>query len=738
LDRIRAFILAAFVIVALPYAFATPIFEKNDEVWHFAFVRHLAQGNGLPVQRSGEVTPWLQAGSQPPLYYALASLVVRTFDLSNFDAQSQPNQSPQYNPHWPGNKNMLLITLEKRPFGYTGVALAAVALRLIGLVPGVITVWFAWAIAEATTRRRAATILATSLTAFNPMFLTVTTAVSNDGLVIALSTIALYLLLRWVQHGATWRHALLTSTIIALATLAKVSGAISLPVACLIAVTEPFLYHKKSIAVSTRLRVSGFHLLCLFVPFALITGWWFARNLSLYGELTGTNQMAAVAGARSLSVVQAMGEFEGFRWSYLAMFGQFNVPADEIAYRAWDVFLIVCVIGLVVHIVQLRRSELSTHWRALGVLGLHILLMLIAIVRWTMITPASQGRLLFPAIAGVSTLLSIGGSKLVNSNWLRSRSITQLLNYLPVPLLVVLALISPFRAIIPAYTPPLIAQMPTDFTSINQTLNPWAEVLGYRMEPKDARPGQTVHVRVFMRALKTPEFNWSLVTNLYGRNNAPLARFDTFTGGGLLPSSTWQPGQTWVDTVQFTVPRDAVAPAILRVQFGLYNAGSGEIAPSLDVNGNETAPLYDGSTLLPRDPLTHGPSLVTFGELAQLNELVVRQDSTGITLNLRWQTLNAAPVNYVVFTHVFDATGNRVAQLDSQPLDGQFPTTRWQSGIPFDELRTIALPARLPSGTYTVLMGLYDPQSGARLRAIDAQGNRAKDDAFLVGTFTLP
>ena len=123
-DHARAIILFAFAVLALPYALATPIFEKNDEVWHFAFVQHLAQGGDLPVQRPGVDTAWLQAGSQPPLYYALSSFVARVFDLSDFDTQRQPNQSPHYEPYWPGNKNMLLITPQKRPFGYRGSSLA--------------------------------------------------------------------------------------------------------------------------------------------------------------------------------------------------------------------------------------------------------------------------------------------------------------------------------------------------------------------------------------------------------------------------------------------------------------------------------------------------------------------------------------------------------------------------------------------------------------------------------------
>ena len=49
------------------YSLATPPFETPDEVYHYALVRHLAAGNGLPVQQVGAEAPWEQEGSQAPL-----------------------------------------------------------------------------------------------------------------------------------------------------------------------------------------------------------------------------------------------------------------------------------------------------------------------------------------------------------------------------------------------------------------------------------------------------------------------------------------------------------------------------------------------------------------------------------------------------------------------------------------------------------------------------------------------
>lgn len=83
-------------------------------------------------------------------------------------------------------------------------------------------------------------------------------------------------------------------------------------------------------------------------------------------------------------------------------------------------------------------------------------------------------------------------------------------------------------------------------------------------------------------------------------------------------------------------------------------------------------------------------------------------------LTLYWQSL--APVldaDYTVFVHVLDAAGRIVAQADSQPRGGASPTSLWQ------ENEVIADPYTfdLPPGEYALAVGLYDAETGERLRA---------------------
>ena len=76
-------ILALYLALAGAYSVVTPIFETSDEVWHYPFVKRLADGEGLPMLSGDHGEPWRQEGGQPPLYYALGALLTRGIDTDD-------------------------------------------------------------------------------------------------------------------------------------------------------------------------------------------------------------------------------------------------------------------------------------------------------------------------------------------------------------------------------------------------------------------------------------------------------------------------------------------------------------------------------------------------------------------------------------------------------------------------------------------------------------------------------
>ncbi len=101
---------------------------------------------------------------------------------------------------------------------------------------------------------------------------------------------------------------------------------------------------------------------------------------------------------------------------------------------------------------------------------------------------------------------------------------------------------------------------------------------------------------------------------------------------------------------------------------------------------------------------------------ATIPEIMSLEEGGGLVLQLWWRALAPLDTDYTVFVHLLDATGNIVAQADGVPVDGRYPTSAWQPGEHIIDSRLIVLPADLAGGEQQLIMGLYNPLDGSRLR----------------------
>lgn len=100
---------------------------------------------------------------------------------------------------------------------------------------------------------------------------------------------------------------------------------------------------------------------------------------------------------------------------------------------------------------------------------------------------------------------------------------------------------------------------------------------------------------------------------------------------------------------------------------------------------------------------------------AQQRQIGVAATSTfhsGDIVGIRsfWQVESAFDTPYLIFVHIRDAQGATVAQRDTAPWQGLFPTTSWQPGSLLMDVNDVQLPADLPAGTYSVMAGMYNPE----------------------------
>jgi len=87
-----------------------------------------------------------------------------------------------------------------------------------------------------------------------------------------------------------------------------------------------------------------------------------------------------------------------------------------------------------------------------------------------------------------------------------------------------------------------------------------------------------------------------------------------------------------------------------------------------------------------------------------------------ISVRLVWQAQKSWLPNYTVFVQLLDAeTNQRVAGIDSQPVKGEWPTSRWVADEVVSDRHLVAVPPNLPPGYYKIITGLYRPETGERL-----------------------
>ncbi len=142
-------------------------------------------------------------------------------------------------------------------------------------------------------------------------------------------------------------------------------------------------------------------------------------------------------------------------------------------------------------------------------------------------------------------------------------------------------------------------------------------------------------------------------------------------------------------------------PRLLVIDTGLSAADVTPLAPSVTIGGARLLGVAVGAPTGDGEP----PALVPGTSF-----------KPGDVLGLRsfWLVETPFTTDYAIFVHVIDAAGGRPTQRDAQPWQGRFPTSTWRPGAIVVDHNDVYLPPNLPPGEYRVVMGLYDPATGAR------------------------
>lgn len=373
-------ILALYVGLGFLFAWQTPPWQAPDEPAHYNYVRHLAEGRGLPELKPGDwdaayldflkanrfpagadISPIRYEFHQPPLYYLLLTPV-----------------------YLAAGGSLLALRLGSLAVG----ALAVVGVYLVGrrlfpAEPGI-------------------ALGAAGVAAALPQNLAILASVNNDALAEAVASG----LLAWGVTGLTgrrtWGWALAGGLLAGLGLLTKttvyplVGLAVLLPLA-----PEPKAGGPARL--KTFAAVAGLAL--------LLGGWWFLRNAAVYGSLDifglGRHDQVVVGQPRTgLLSARLLLEWSltAFR-SFWLQLGWMGVPAEDWVYGLLAAVTLLSLGGLVL---LARDSGLARPAPAVVWLGLAAALVVAQFAAYNLQFYQPQGRYLFPAMAVWAVGLAAG------------------------------------------------------------------------------------------------------------------------------------------------------------------------------------------------------------------------------------------------------------------------------------------------------------------------------------------
>lgn len=259
-------------------------------------------------------------------------------------------------------------------------------------------------------------------------------------------------------------------------------------------------------------------------------------------------------------------------------------------------------------------------------------------------------------------------------------------------------------------------------------------LVAYELSDTVLHPGQPLAITLYWQAILPVEEDYLIFNHLFGLDGTTLGMAEELPSR---PTSRWLFGQVITTTHQIRTDTALPAPALATLDIGLYDAEHKSLSTT-DRDGQRVPVTLTRLKFIPvawpsqpppiADDALFGDSLLLEGHA--LFEANLTPGST-LKLQLWWQALAPVGTDYTVFVHLLDAAGNIVAQGDSVPVGGRYPTSVWEVGEQIIDPRAITLPAELMPGQYRLIVGLYNPLDGSRLRL------SGHETDFLLGQLTV-
>ena len=182
-------------------------------------------------------------------------------------------------------------------------------------------------------------------------------------------------------------------------------------------------------------------------------------------------------------------------------------------------------------------------------------------------------------------------------------------------------------------------------------------------------------------------------------------------------------GEYMVSTYELQWPAD-LGPGLVWLEMGAYERYSREQVRWQDAGGKQLDSAYKVGPIKiappANAPAPQAKADFLFGEALALvgYDLSPAQATVGgkVDITLHWQARANPDGDYAVSVQVLDEAGQLVAQHDSPPVGGNYPTSYWAAGETVLDQHPVALPKDAKPGAYLVVVVVYSQQTQQRLR----------------------
>ena len=254
-------------------------------------------------------------------------------------------------------------------------------------------------------------------------------------------------------------------------------------------------------------------------------------------------------------------------------------------------------------------------------------------------------------------------------------------------------------------------------------------------------PGLPLNIALNWVALQPPPVDYQIELQLWLPDAAePYLVQKSGIWRDVYPPSRWQTNEQVSSFHHFNIPLDIPTTADPLLRFQVLTP-TGDPVPLTQGNNKLADMSLSLRNHLFEVPPISQPFTAQFGDSIQLLGYDIdnsRAKSGGeVHLTLYWQALTTPSDHYTVFNHITGADGQIAGQFDGPPSGEAWLTGTWLPNEIIVDERRIPLRSDVVDGSYNLVVGLYEADTGERL-PVSVDGQLQESDQLELTAVSLP